>query len=853
MWRLESIKVIPPYIKSEECTALCMIQLSGVLDKSKKCDTLKAAESKPVIGWAAPTGIYRPVWMSKNRITNQVNIYVGLPSLCFSSRISWSTCGIGYYHTKRVIASSEPHTTSTERTKNMQGSKDIINTEQSKPWDVTAIQRVISEERAQSGHSSVGVGNNPNLAAKGHNSEKQGGASPRTQSVPSGHSSEQSGVLRGYNVSSSNGTQRVPEEGTSKSHLVTFVTCRDYTVPTGTGGAGAGGASRYLEGLKAGSRVNDKDGVQVVRELLKGDSKSGIYHNLIGIIADVRFLIGCYEEIKGKPGNMTRGTDRKTLDGVSLGWFERLAEELREGSFSFNPARRTEIPKAKGGTRPLGIGNPREKIVQKALTVVLEGIWETIFENSSHGFRPGRSCHTALKVIYLEGNTYRWVIQGDISKCFDRIPHRIIEKEIGKKVKCERTRELIKSYLKAGYIESNNPNKVVRSDRGVPQGGILSPLLSNIVLDLFDKYMSRLKERFDKGEQRDVSREYHRLNGRVGYYRKTGKIEKVLELRKLRDKMPSRDQRDDGFRRLKYVRYADDFIVMVNGPAREVVKMKSEIKNALNINCGLELSNEKTLITRMNKWFTFLGAAIRNKAHWEKMYNVTKRGIRRIRNERTMVGVPIMDIVKKLETQGITKKGVGTRVKSLVFIDHADILKYFNRKLRGLANYYKFAFNYSRLGIVSWRLMESCALTLASKFKLDTKAKVFKKFGSNLKDPVTGVEFYKFREKHRREFKGKLELDIKELEAILREKWMKFTRSGLGKTCVICGSKKVEMHHIRSIKDVRMKYRNENLTTGEFKGALLRKQIPLCSEHHRDLHKGTLSREQINRIKNYRD
>ena len=792
----------------------CVIQLSGILERSNKRSILKAAKSKSINGWTVPTRSYRQVWMSMNRITNQNNVSVGLPSPSVLSGIEGHLCGIGYYHTRRVVASSEPQTHPIEGLpqgmRDTLSSKDIMNTNQVEPWDVTAIKKYF--ERAQSNHSSEGNGNKPNQVVKDCNSLKQGA-----------------------------------ESGISRS-------------------------------LKAGSQesVRDKGGIQELEDLLKDDKKSGIYHNLIDIIANERFLIGCYNDIKGKPGNMTKGYNEETLDGIKHSWMRRLSKDIKGGKFKFSPVRRVMIPKPKGGMRPLGVGNPREKIIQKAMTVILEGIWEPLFSDSSHGFRPRRSCHTALREVYLKGNTYRWVIQGDISKCFDKIPHEIIIREVERKVKCKRTIELIKGYLRAGYIEKTgeperkgnfsgalngfkglkglknyNNEEVVRTKEGVPQGGILSPLLSNIVLHKLDMYMERLKKRFDKGSCREQEKEYVRINGRMRYYRKIGREGVVRVLRKKRDNLKGTNQMDDKYKRLMYVRYADDFIVLVSGTLREARIIRDEIKNALKVYCGAELNTEKSIITRTTNWYSFIGATIRNARGFEKPYNKTKVGIRRRQNVRTLVGAPIKEILRKLEEVGITKKGVGTRLKFLVYQDYADIIKYYNRKMMGIANYYRFACNYSRLGIVAWRLKESCALTLASKYKLNTKAKAFAKFGGWLKDPETGIKLWNFREGHKREFKRNFSIDHKSLEVLIKEKWMKFTKSGFGKVCAICGEGDVEMHHVRKVNDVRMKFKRKDLTVGEFKGAILRKQVPLCKKHHRDLHAGRLSEGEIEIIKNY--
>ena len=280
------------------------------------------------------------------------------------------------------------------------------------------------------------------------------------------------------------------------------------------------------------SKVAKRVGVTtMVRKLLEQNKVAGQkYYKIMKVIADPNFLVACYDEIKSIPGNMTRGVDRVTLDGIDYKWFDLVAMDLKSGKFNFKPNRRVEIPKANGKTRPLGIGSPREKIVQKALHSVLEAIFEPQFLDTSHGFRPNKSTHSALLRTYLIGNKHNWVIQGDITKCFDSIPHSIIMKRISAQIGDPAFLSIIRKFLNAGFIDPLSPpplippypplrggirrknrrglegrgttGKLVNSDSGTPQGGILSPLLSNIVLHELDKYLAKYKVSFTKGRKR---------------------------------------------------------------------------------------------------------------------------------------------------------------------------------------------------------------------------------------------------------------------------------------------------------------------------------------------------------------
>jgi group II intron reverse transcriptase/maturase len=250
------------------------------------------------------------------------------------------------------------------------------------------------------------------------------------------------------------------------------------------------------------SKVVKRVGVTtMVRKLLEQNKVAGQkYYKILQVIAEPNFLAACYDEIKSQ-GNMTRGVDRVTLDGIDYKWFEKVAMDLKSGKFDFKPNRRVEIPKANGRTRPNGIGSPREKIVQKALHSVLEAIFEPQFLDTSHGFRPNKSTHSALFITYLIGNKHNWVIQGDITKCFYSIPHSIIMKRIRAQIGDPAFLSIIRKFLNAGFIDPTT-GKLVNSYSGTPQGGILSPLLSNIVLHELDKYLAKYKVSFTKGRKR---------------------------------------------------------------------------------------------------------------------------------------------------------------------------------------------------------------------------------------------------------------------------------------------------------------------------------------------------------------
>lgn len=603
-------------------------------------------------------------------------------------------------------------------------------------------------------------------------------------------------------------------------------------------------------------KAKKKDSRTLARQLfnkygIKGSNRN---NGLIRIIGDKSLLIQCYEEIRGNKGGMTKGVKEETLDGLTLAWIDKLSKDLISGSYSFGPARRVMIPKP-GTTRkrPLGVVNPREKIVQKALLVVLECIYEPRFLKSSHGFRPNRGCHSALYELFRNGGNHSWVIEGDISKCFDSIPHSVMMRLIDREVSCDKTQTLIIKALKAGY--NDETGRTVKPDFGTPQGSVLSPFLSNVVLHQFDRYMAKLSKLWRKGEIRRTNPAFRKAYRRAGIT--------PGERRKAISRLPSKDPLDPHFRRLMYVRYADDFVVLSTSSHSDVVFLKERIRTFLKGRLGLTLNTDKTKVTSIRKGFSFLGAdliKIRSEAKPMRSikYKEGKRPSRRRVNLRLRVLAPINKLIKRFSEAKLVKLSEGTGIPkataktSLVPMDHADILSFYNQKIRGILNYYSFAGNRGQLHRVLYFLYMGCALTLALKYNTKTAGATFKKFGKNLKDHKTNAALYRpkiLRVTHQYQTSQSIE----EPQAIIVSNWSpgKLTHSKLFQKCAICGGGPVEMHHLRGVKNVRAKIRTGTATYEEFVGAFRRKQIPLCTLHHRELHKGNLSRVELKLLSQY--
>lgn len=588
-------------------------------------------------------------------------------------------------------------------------------------------------------------------------------------------------------------------------------------------------------------------------EELKKINKKNLGHindKLIHIVSDVNTLILAYEYIKSKPGNSTPGVDSTTLDKINLEWFYNVSSKLKAGKFKFSPARRSYIPKRgnKKEKRPLTISSPRDKVVQQAILFILEAVYEPSFWDYSHGSRPGRGTHTALKYIKYKFKESKWCIEADIESNFPNINHKILLNLLKKRITCPKFLSLIKNSIKAGYVENG---KFFESNIGLFQGNITSPILNNVYLHELDSFMDGLINLFTCGKRRKKNPAYRRFS----YLMEKAADDSftIKNLRKQRRKLNSKDPFDRSFKRLYYVRYVDDFVVGVIGSREETVEIEDKIREFLKNRLKLTLSPEKTLITYFSKqYISFLGTFI--KGTWErtkKLAAVKRKGVTRKEKitSRTVLKAPIKSLFEKATLNGFFKKRnqefVPTKVGRCINLEHEDILRYYNSIIHGILNYYSFANNHKSLGSLIHGLKFSCARTLALKYKLRHISKVFRKFGSKLKKTRDSeVELY--IPKTFKAFK-KFKTNVNDPDIIIFSNWNnKLTKSNLFKHCVICSSSnRIEMHHVRKVKDLKSKLRKKNtdfFTTQM--AAINRKQVPLCAEHHKALHNNTLSHNE---------
>jgi len=338
------------------------------------------------------------------------------------------------------------------------------------------------------------------------------------------------------------------------------------------------------------------------------------YTNLTKIfLSNPEFLKFAYYHIKNKPGNPTPAIAFETLDAINQNWFEKIAKDIAEGKYTFQNCRRIYIPKTdKKQYHPITIRNPRDKITQKAMQIILEEIFErkeSYFSPYSHGFRPGKSCHTALEQIKTKWTAIPWYIKFDIVKCFDKINRNILINKLNEKIKDRRFIDMFHKMFKAEIFlmgSNEKQSRIIQEKLGLPQNNILSPILSNIFLTTLDNFINQLIKKHRKGAQASINPEYIKeskvtekdLKNISKENLKTQIIKRIVNQKKRQalKKGLRYTLFDDSYIRVKYVRYADDFIVGVRASKKTTLKIKKEIIFFLKSSLHLRVNENKTKI-----------------------------------------------------------------------------------------------------------------------------------------------------------------------------------------------------------------------------------------------------------------
>ncbi len=592
-----------------------------------------------------------------------------------------------------------------------------------------------------------------------------------------------------------------------------------------------------------------------IHELIEKRGEKGLpLERVYKLLFNRDLYLEAYGKIYRNKGAMTHGVTDETPDGMSLDKIDTIIEALRYERYQWLPARRTYIPKKNGKKRPLGMPVWSDKLVQEVIRSLLEAYFEPQFSNHSHGFRPRRGCHTALREIYYNWRGTTWFIEGDIAQCFDKLSHELLIETLKEHIHDGRFIRLMQELLDAGYMEDWTYNQTLS---GVPQGGVISPLLSNILLDKLDKFVETvLIPQYSRGTKRKDNPEYTKLMNDSRYQRKRGNIEKAEELRKQAQTMPSQITNDPDYRRLKYVRYADDFLLGLVGPKSEAEEIKQHLKKFLQEELKLELSEEKTLITHaVSEAARFLGYEI------TVLQNDAKRTERdtngygtktMCRSLNRSIGLRVPKDIVRAKIERYMKNGkVMHRTELINESDYTIVAKY-QLEYRGIANYYRLAYNMRTLGELKWVMETSLTKTLATKHKMPVP-KVYEKYGAKLL--MDGKEYKGLQVIQPKPDQSKkplvatwggipLKWDIK---ATLDEQPPKLYTTGrselvqrlLADFCELCGSDKdVEVHHVQAMRKLHEHPGRPKPTWVKRMIALKRKTLLLCKRCHEAVEHG---------------
>lgn len=597
------------------------------------------------------------------------------------------------------------------------------------------------------------------------------------------------------------------------------------------------------------------DRIETLQKL--NQSSDWVNRDLYRLLYRPDLYMMAYEQVKSSPGYMTPGTDGQTLDGMSMSLIDKLIAELKSEQYQPKPARRLFIPKSNGKTRPLGIPSTRDKLVQQVVKIILDSIYDSplgpTFSDSSHGFREAKSAHTALKEVQGSWSGTKWFIEGDIKSYFDEIDHNVLIGFLRKRIDDDRFISLIRKFLNAGYVWEDRFFSTVK---GTPQGGVISPVLANVYLHEFDKWIQTLAEARNKGTRRAPSKEYRSLIRKRSYLlaKCEGKptpeqAQKVKELERRIRQTPSVDVDDPDFVRIRYVRYADDWLIGIVGPKSLAIEVKEAATAYFTDVLKLELSPEKTKITHCEERASFLGFEIGTPVYGEvkftkyKAVNHENYTHRRTGGESLVkLWIPKDELFRRLRSEGYiafkNDEPFSTSKTSYVPLDPDDIVLRFNAVKRGIFNYYRPAKNFQQvMSFVDMLLRFSLAKTLAHKYRTSMKHQ-FQTRGKSLqvRKEVNGeTRTIAYWESSLRKTSHGFITNPRDPEAVFTQ-YRKITRSKLGAICCICGGNEhIQMHHVKHLRKGA-----KTIVKGfdRLLAQINRKQIPVCGPCHRSIHNG---------------
>jgi group II intron reverse transcriptase/maturase len=557
------------------------------------------------------------------------------------------------------------------------------------------------------------------------------------------------------------------------------------------------------------------------------------------------FLLA-YGRIYANKGSMTPGVTPETVDGMSQAKIGAIIDALRAERYRWWPVKRVYIPKKNGKKRPLGLPTWSDKLVAEVVRMLLEAYYEPQFSDRSHGFRPGRGCHTALSEVVEVWKGTHWFIEGDISDCFGSLDHEVMLSTLAEKIHDGRFLRLVSNMLTAGYLEDWRWHATLS---GAPQGGVASPILSNIYLDRLDAFVEQaLLPEHNHGRRRRPNPAYQAVNNAIAKAKRHGDRATVRALRRQRRTLPSQDPNDPAYRRLRYCRYADDWLLGFAGPRHEAEQIKSRIATFLGDELKLQLSESKTLITHATSQAArFLGYEIKAQ-HCDTKITRGRRAV------NAAIGLFVPKDVIRQKCASYMRKGKPAQRGPMLHDQDFTIVAKYGSEYRGLVQYYLLAQDVFRLQKLRWVMETSMLKTLAGKHK-STVAKMARKHKTVIDTPSgkrTCFQVSVPRDKGRKPLLARFgEIPLRrQRSAVLTDRApnMASTKRNelihrlLADCCEICTSREdIEVHHIRKLADLNRHDRPTRPAWVHLMAKRRRKTLVICRECHEDIHAGRIN------------
>lgn len=610
-------------------------------------------------------------------------------------------------------------------------------------------------------------------------------------------------------------------------------------------------------------------------------------NNLYKLLSNPCFLLIAYQGVRKEAA---AGLDNVGGGNVTLSGLCTLSKELSSERYKCIPVRRIYVDKPQGGKRPLGIPSTRDKIVQKAILMLIQPAFESLFSDHSHGFRPNMSCHSALDDIRRYGNRTTWFIKLDLVNAFEKIHHSLLMEMMKNKIADQQMIDLIHKILKVGYV---NPHDIADSDlskkEGTPQGGLLSPFFANILFDRFDRWVEinlltkynvlrkdKINPAYNEAVLKHLGTKWNDVLEAIKTAAPDVCRKKIrLALREVRKQQAAQNRikyyaNEPDHRKLWYVRYADDMLLGLTGPKKDALAILKEIEIAVDKELNMQIHSEKSKIKHHSDGVLFLGYKLLG--NYDVKFNYFDGQSRK--SNRIKFSVPTKRLLKKYMNKGflqIARKGrnikyVARRVDKWIYLpDDFEVVKKFNAVVRGIANYYC-GTDYPSALCELWVLMRrSLALTLSHRHKKRTAKAGFQKWGRDL---TVKYEVKKNGKMESREVKFEIPNikygKFKRPGAVQGEFfWLMTSTTPTGATfpkslsgiisakelpCSIphCPNMAEEWHHITPRKRLKRKNRKQALFV-----AYGSRQIPVCSAHHKLITNGKYDGPSLRKLPSF--